>query len=49
MIFTETKLKGSYVIELEKLEDDRGFFSRSWDLNEFQKRGLNQNLVQCKK
>lgn len=47
MIFTETKLKGSYVIELEKLEDDRGFFSRSWDLNEFQKRGLNQNLVQC--
>jgi len=47
MIFTETKLKGSYVIELEKLEDERGFFSRSWDKNEFKKMGLNQNLVQC--
>ncbi len=47
MIFTETKLKGSYIIELEKLEDERGFFSRSWDRNEFEEMGLDPNLVQC--
>ena len=47
MRFTETKLKGSYIIELEKLEDERGFFARSWDRKEFEERGLNPNLVQC--
>jgi len=31
MIFTETKLKGSFIIELEKSEDQRGFFLRIWD------------------
>ena len=47
MIFTETKLKGAFIIELEKIEDGRGFFARSWDKNEFEKYGLNPNLVQC--
>ncbi len=31
MIFIETKLKGEFVIELEKMEDERGFFARYWD------------------
>jgi dTDP-4-dehydrorhamnose 3,5-epimerase len=47
MLFTETKLKGSFIIEIEKLEDERGFFARSWDRKEFEIRGLNPNLVQC--
>ena len=47
MIFTETKLSGAYIIELEKVEDSRGFFARSWDKKEFEKRGLNSDLVQC--
>ena len=47
MKFFETELKCSYIIELEKLEDERGFFSRSWDRNEFKEQGLNHNLVQC--
>ena len=47
MLFTETKLKGSFVIELEKLEDERGFFARSWDKTEFEKKELNPNLIQC--
>lgn len=46
MIFKETKLKGAYVIEIEKLEDKRGFFARSWCQNEFEKQGLNSHLVQ---
>ena len=49
MIFTEIKLKGAYIIELEKLEDERGFFARSWDKNEFKERRLNQNLLDIHK
>ena len=30
VIFTETRLKGAFVIELERREDDRGFFARSF-------------------
>jgi len=47
MIFTENKLKGSYIIELEKHIDDRGFFARSWCQKEFEEHGLNPRLVQC--
>jgi dTDP-4-dehydrorhamnose 3,5-epimerase len=47
MIITETKLKGSYIIDIEKLEDERGFFARSWCQKEFANHGLNQHLVQC--
>lgn len=47
MIFTETELKGAFIIEIEKLEDERGFFARSWDSKEFKKRGMEPNLVQC--
>jgi dTDP-4-dehydrorhamnose 3,5-epimerase len=47
MIFTETKLKGALIIELQKLEDDRGFFARSWCQREFEAHGLNPRLVQC--
>ena len=47
MIFEELELEGVFKIELEKIEDSRGFFSRSWDRKEFEKRGLNSELVQC--
>ena len=46
MKFFETNLKGSYVIEPEPSLDERGFFARSWDVNEFKKMGLNSNIVQ---
>lgn len=46
MIFTETKLKGAFILELEKLEDERGFFARTWCRREFAEHGLNPNLVQ---
>ena len=35
------------MIEPERLEDERGFFARSWCQNEFAERGLNPDLVQC--
>lgn len=47
MIFTETKLKGSFIIEPEKIEDERGFFARTWDNKTFEEYGLNSKLVQC--
>lgn len=47
MRFTETKLKGAYIIEAELIQDERGFFARSWCQKEFTERGLNPNLVQC--
>lgn len=47
MKFTETKLHGAYIIELEKKEDERGFFARSWDKKIFSEIGLNLEIVQC--
>ena len=47
MIFTETKLKGAYIIELELIEDNRGFFCRSFCINEFNEYDLNIKIVQC--
>ena len=47
MIFTETKLKGAYIIDLQRLEDERGFFARSFCRREFETHGLNPNVVQC--
>lgn len=47
MIFTETKLKGSFIIEFERQEDERGFFTRTWDQKKFEEHGLNSKLVQC--
>ena len=47
MIFRETKLKGVFIIELERIEDERGFFARTFCRKEFEAHGLNPNLVQC--
>jgi dTDP-4-dehydrorhamnose 3,5-epimerase len=47
MIFKETKLKGAYIIELEPIEDNRGFFARSFCQKEFRLHGINMNSVQC--
>ena len=47
MIFTETKLEGAYIIQLERIKDERGFFSRAWCKKEFEQHGLISRLVQC--
>lgn len=47
MIFKETKLKGAYIIEIEPIEDERGFFARSFCVKEFKEYGLNPNIAQC--
>lgn len=46
MKFTELELKGAYLIELEKFEDKRGFFARTFCKKEFSDNGLDPELSQ---
>lgn len=46
MDFTETLLKGAYVVRQKRAEDHRGFFARAWCQQEFSAEGLNPNMVQ---
>jgi dTDP-4-dehydrorhamnose 3,5-epimerase len=46
MIFVETKLKGAYIIELERKEDHRGFFACGWDGSLLEQHGLIGRAVQ---
>ena len=45
--FTELKTKGAYLIELDKLEDERGFFARSFCTDTFKEIGICETFVQC--
>jgi dTDP-4-dehydrorhamnose 3,5-epimerase len=47
MIFKETELKGAFIIEPERIEDERGFFARTWSEREFSEQGLNSRLTEC--
>jgi dTDP-4-dehydrorhamnose 3,5-epimerase len=47
MNFIPTHLAGAFLIELEPVSDDRGFFARTWCQHELANNGLNSNLVQC--
>jgi dTDP-4-dehydrorhamnose 3,5-epimerase len=46
MIFTETKLKGAFIIDLEPREDQRGFFARTFCQKEFEEHHLNNKIAQ---
>ncbi len=46
MRFDETPLKGSYVIDLDRKGDDRGFFARVFCPKEFGEHGLVKSFVQ---
>lgn len=47
MIFRKTKLEGAFIIEPERLEDERGFFARTFCGREFAAHGLDIFFVQC--
>ncbi len=46
MIFTETELSGAYAIDLQPIEDERGFFARSFCADEFAAHGLPGRMPQ---
>jgi dTDP-4-dehydrorhamnose 3,5-epimerase len=47
MLFKGTSLKGAFLIEPQRREDERGFFARSFCCREFEAHGLNPRVVQC--
>ena len=47
MLFTPTSLPGAYLLDLKRLEDERGFFARSWCAREATDLGIDPNVVQC--
>ncbi len=47
MKFTETPLPGVWVIELNRLGDERGWFARTFDREEFREHGMSPEVVQC--
>lgn len=46
MIFTETRLAGAFIIDVDKIEDPRGFFGRSWCEKEAAAHGITARMVQ---
>ena len=47
MNFTELPLAGTYVIDIEPMQDERGYFARSFCREEFSRRGLRTDVAQC--
>jgi dTDP-4-dehydrorhamnose 3,5-epimerase len=47
MRFTQTKLHGAYILDLETRPDDRGFFARAFCQKEFAQHGLKPLVAQC--
>lgn len=45
--FLPTPLAGAFIVELERLGDERGFFARSFCREEFRKHGLRPAIAQC--
>ena len=46
MIFTETKLEGAFIIDLDRKTDERGFFARTFCQHEFRDHGLKSVTAQ---
>jgi dTDP-4-dehydrorhamnose 3,5-epimerase len=47
VIFQETRLRGAYIVDVERREDDRGFFARAFCRKEFADRGLRPFIAQA--
>jgi len=47
MLFTETELKGAFIVDLEQRADNRGFFARTWCQHEFEQQGMVARIVQA--
>lgn len=47
MRFIETTIPGAWLIEIDRIEDGRGFLARAWCRREFAEHGLQADFVQC--
>jgi len=46
MIFKETSLKDAYTVQIEKIEDNRGYFATTFAIPDFEAHGLNGKILQ---
>jgi len=46
-LFEETEIKGAFIVKPERIEDERGYFARTWCKNEWTVRNLETRLLQC--
>ena len=46
-MFIETRLKGAFIIESERIEDERGFFARVFCVKEFAEHGIRLAFSGC--
>ena len=47
MRFTKTELEGVFIIDIEQMSDDRGFFARTFCAKEFEAHGIDPAIAQC--
>lgn len=47
MRFTETKLAGAYIVDLSPIDDERGFFARTFDAKQLEEHGMNPRIAQA--
>lgn len=47
MKFTPTRIHGVWIVEMERRQDERGWFARTWCAEEFRLHGLDARLSQC--
>lgn len=47
MIFVPTALAGAFIVEPERMADERGFFARTWCREAFARQGIDVEIVQA--
>ncbi|MCW7482121.1 dTDP-4-dehydrorhamnose 3,5-epimerase [Leptospira kanakyensis] len=47
MIFEQTGIEGSYIVDLKQIGDSRGFFARAYCSKEFKEHGITANILQA--
>jgi dTDP-4-dehydrorhamnose 3,5-epimerase len=47
MRLERTPLPGAWIVEIDAVQDERGWFARTFDADEFSTRGIDPAVVQC--
>lgn len=47
MHYTPSRVAGAWIIDITRIEDERGFFAMTWLPGELRERGMNPALAQC--
>jgi dTDP-4-dehydrorhamnose 3,5-epimerase len=47
MIYTPSRIRGAWIMDVEPIHDQRGFFAMTWLPEELRERGMDPALAQC--